>query len=662
MKGSNIEILAPCGNWDSFLAGIENGADAVYLGGKSFSARQFADNFDREALKRAIQYAHAKGVKVYLAVNILISDREIKDALDNVREAYEFGIDGVIVQDLGFSMLIKDLFPDLPLHASTQMTVYDLAGVKKLEELGFKRCVLARELSIQEIAYICKNTSLEIEVFIHGALCISYSGQCLMSSIIGERSGNRGKCAQPCRLQYELRKISQSKKNGLKAKKGYILSPKDLCSTDYIKGIIFADVSSLKIEGRMKGAEYVGAVTKIYRKYVDKICKGSNVNVSKEDKNMLEQIFNRGYCSGYHFGNLGKELMCYKSNDINKDQSKKHIVNNFSKKIEEITKQTVISKLRKSPPNFDEKIRELFNFLGNSRNISEKLKLSAHFHEINNNIALDKLNLDRIYLPINFIYRSDFKESFNKLKRKGIEAFISIPSITRGAYNAILPKILQKAYDAKIDGMLVRNIGTIYKVHVMEGLKNFKIMGDFSLNIFNSFSVNEFLSMGLCGCTFSTESILAQIRDMKKPQNADYEAIAYGKIPIMKNSNCLVGSIYGGLSKHKKCSSPCKNGNFILKDRMGVEFPVVCDSVDCSSSILNSKVIFVPQSVDKIKKSGVNMLRLEFVDESNKEIIDIINMYHDLCKNGMTNIGLYVDLIERVKNKGFTKGHYFRGV
>ena len=202
MSIDRIELLSPSGDWEAFIAAVENGADAVYLGGKLFNARQFASNFDIERLTEAINYAHVRGVSLYLTMNTLMNDEEIIEGVQFLKEAYLAGIDGLIVQDLGFVRLVKSLFPDLPMHASTQMTIYNLDGVRLLEHIGFDRVVLARELSLGEIKDIAQNTSAEIEVFVHGALCISYSGQCLMSSIIGGRSGNRGKCAQPCRLPF----------------------------------------------------------------------------------------------------------------------------------------------------------------------------------------------------------------------------------------------------------------------------------------------------------------------------------------------------------------------------------------------------------------------------------------------------------------------------
>jgi len=257
-----LELLSPVGDFECLKAAVQNGADSVYFGANNFSARAFANNFDYETLQMAIDYAKLRNVKTHLTLNTLITNDEFKSAVDLANFAYNSGIDAIIVQDLGLALYLIKNFPGLDVHASTQMTIHNLECAQTMQKLGFKRAVLARELSIPEIYDICKNTNIEIETFIHGALCLSYSGQCLMSSIIGGRSGNRGKCAQPCRLPYKVKGYDNSL--------NYLLSPKDLCGLEFIPDLIKAGVSCLKIEGRMKSPEYVATVTRIYRKYIDK--------------------------------------------------------------------------------------------------------------------------------------------------------------------------------------------------------------------------------------------------------------------------------------------------------------------------------------------------------------------------------------------------------
>ena len=309
---NNVELLSPVGEWNSLVAAVQNGADAVYFGANEFNARMNSKNFDRETLKKAIEYAKLRNVKTNLTLNILIKNSEFEKAMDLVEYAYRCGIDAIIVQDLGLAREIIKKFPDLDVHSSTQMTIYNLKGAKEVQKLGFKRCVLARELTIDEIKNITKNTDIEIEVFIHGALCISYSGQCLMSSLIGGRSGNRGKCAGTCRLPYSLLKNNEI------VDKGYLLSSKDVCTLDILPQLISAGVKSFKIEGRMKSPEYVGIVTSIYRKYIDLANSMEEYKVQEKDRECLMQIFNRGgFSTGYLKGKLGKEMMYkYRPNHI----------------------------------------------------------------------------------------------------------------------------------------------------------------------------------------------------------------------------------------------------------------------------------------------------------------------------------------------------------
>ena len=307
-----VELLSPVGDFNCLKAAVQNGADSVYFGSNTFSARAFATNFNQDNLRKAIEYAKIRGVKTHLTLNTLIKDTEFDEAFNLAKKAYELGIDAIIVQDLGLAMALIRNFPDLPIHASTQMTVHNLNGALKLQELGFKRVVLARELSINDIDYICKNTNIEIETFIHGALCISYSGQCLFSSMLGGRSGNRGKCAGPCRLPfslYEEDKVIDS---------GFLLNTRDLCGIDYIPDLINSGVKCFKIEGRMKSPEYVATVTKIYRKYIDlALSKKENYTIDEKDRKELLQVFNRGMSSPGHLSKNGNHSLVFKEKPNN---------------------------------------------------------------------------------------------------------------------------------------------------------------------------------------------------------------------------------------------------------------------------------------------------------------------------------------------------------
>lgn len=305
-----VELLAPVGSRESLIAAVEAGANAVYLAGKAFGARAYADNFNEDELMEAVTLAHLRGVSVYVTVNILIDNSEVPAIIKYLRFLYEIGVDAIIVQDLGIAYIAKQVVPGMPLHASTQMTVHNLNGVQFLAEYGFRKIVLARELSLEDIRYICKNTNAEIEIFIHGALCICYSGQCLMSSMIGGRSGNRGKCAQPCRLPYKL--LNQDGKNVLAGKDAgeYLLSPRDLNTVELIPNLIEAGVKSFKIEGRMKRPEYVAIVVDVYRRMIDAyFARHDKYFIGDDDRKSLSQIFNRDFTTAYLEGKQGKYMM-----------------------------------------------------------------------------------------------------------------------------------------------------------------------------------------------------------------------------------------------------------------------------------------------------------------------------------------------------------------
>ena len=297
---TKVELLAPVGDWNCLKAAVQNGADAVYFGVEQFNARMYAANFNVEDMKQVIDYCKLRNVKTNLTLNTLLENCEFDNAVDLAKEAYKAGVDAIIVQDLGLAKYLIDNIPGLPIHASTQMTVHNLQGVLKLEKLGFDRVVLSRELSCEEIEYICKNCKVEIETFIHGALCICYSGQCLFSSVVGGRSGNRGKCAGPCRLPYELISENAETHERKSIDKGYLLSTKDLCGIAYLPRLIQAGVKCFKIEGRMKSPEYVATVTRIYRKYIDMVLNNDDFIIDEKDINDLMQVFNRGGFSDGH--------------------------------------------------------------------------------------------------------------------------------------------------------------------------------------------------------------------------------------------------------------------------------------------------------------------------------------------------------------------------
>lgn len=307
-----MELLAPAGNYECFLGAIQAGADAVYLGGSKFSARAYADNFTDEEICKAILYAHVCGKKVYMTVNTLLKDGELSELVPYMKPFYEAGLDGVIVQDFGVFTALKEAFPGLSLHASTQMTLTGSFGTAFLQSLGAERIVPARELSLQEIKKIKEDTGIEIEVFVHGAMCYCYSGQCLMSSIIGGRSGNRGRCAQPCRLPYQVETAGGNSGK----KEVYPLSMKDMCTLSILPDLIEAGVDSFKIEGRMKKAEYAAGVTSVYRKYIDRYFQvgREGYRVDKKDLEFLSSLYIRSQIQdGYYYKQNGADMITLNS-------------------------------------------------------------------------------------------------------------------------------------------------------------------------------------------------------------------------------------------------------------------------------------------------------------------------------------------------------------
>ena len=312
MKQRQVEVLAPAGSFESMKAAIAAGADAVYIGGSQFGARAYADNLDEDHMLEAINYAHLHGASLYMTVNTLVKEKELDSLFDYLNPYYMAGLDAVIVQDMGVFTYIREHFPDLDIHASTQMTITGAEGASLLKKMGASRVVTARELSLEEIARIHREVGVEIESFVHGALCYCYSGQCLLSSLIGGRSGNRGRCAQPCRLPYDVRKDGHSCQP---RDERYVMSLKDLCVLDILPDILEAGVYSLKIEGRMKSPRYTAGVVSIYRKYVDRYLKSGRkgYHVDPRDKKILLELFDRGgFTDGYYVQHNGRDMVALK--------------------------------------------------------------------------------------------------------------------------------------------------------------------------------------------------------------------------------------------------------------------------------------------------------------------------------------------------------------
>ncbi len=879
---NRIELLAPAGNREALHAAVENGADAVYLGGKLFNARQQAENFDMEMLSEELRYAHARDVSIYLTLNTLLRDDELEPALAYAEEACDAGIDGIIVQDIGLAGALRSRLPGLPLHGSTQMTVYDLEGALALEEMGFQRVVTARELTLEQAAAIARSTKLEVEIFVHGALCVCYSGQCLMSSLIGGRSGNRGKCAQPCRLPYRLigrgsradkaacsgAEAFQSRPTGVRTP-GYLLSPKDMCALDHLGEIAAAGIRSLKIEGRMKSPEYVATVVRIYRKYLnmalDQLDKGmgTRLEVDERDRHDLLQIFNRGgFSSGYLMGKSGSDMMTYEKpnnsgifigtataydsrqqtvrirlednltigdgvevwtggsdspggtvsiirtggKSVKNAQKGDYVEIGYFKgridpgrklykttdvELNRIAREsfegkngkriaikgtvifkeglpltlivddgaghvvraegTVLPQVAVNRPLTEERLLEQISKTGStpflftelavdmddgfvvpvseineirrqaldtlyneradwhagrrckdtgpvgkadSRYITESATasplISLYFYRWNKDMDLTDLGADRVYLPVSADGRPGCAEAVEAARSKGTEVFFWLPSISSGNYEKVIERFLQKHIkedaasgmgiwddDPKhgADGILAANIGSLHK---LRGIRGLRLAGDIPLNLFNARSVLEAAEYGIESASISVELTVQQIFEMLKEMKnisdifprteqsirhlPEVEAAVYGRLPLMTSEYCPVGSVEGGFRASSKCSGCCSKGSYMLEDRLGMGFPVLCDNIDCRSTILNSNVLFVPDSMGSLIKAGVNIFRLYIWDEDPDTIKDLIGLYKASATGDASEVAAYSSLVDRIKATGFTKGHYYRGV
>lgn len=687
-----LELLAPAGNAVSLHAAVQSGADAVYLGGPRFNARVSADNFSIGDIKKYADYCHTYGVDVHVALNILLKEKELNSVIDYAYELNRAGVDALIIQDLGAARLIKRAIPDMSLHASTQMTVTSLEGVKYLEDMGFSRVVLARELSEREIEHICSRAKAEIEVFVHGAICMCYSGQCLMSSIIGGRSGNRGRCAQPCRLEYEL--IGDSKTEA----RGALLSPKDMALISELKTLRDIGVSSLKIEGRLKSAEYVSAVVGIYRKYLD-----STAPVTKEDMAELADAFSRsGFTDGYFKNRLGKSMM----NSAHQSEAKTTSFSAAAKFRSDINSNVrkipanIIGTLKKGKPieitiyaedkNGDAKYgyalgtqnseTALSRPIDEERLVSQLRKLgSTPFEAADVTVELD----EGITLPISEI---------NAARRAAADALIcELQKRDIGRENNISPDIRERRITdieltAEVNTVLqaeaaIRNgIKTVYapgcivgdikkmsdNVNIVtkvseifraeevltEGVlvsspaaakyyRGHKIYGDTGLNVFNSQTVNVF--DGFKSVTLSPELNLGEIREAAENTDAFLEVIGYGRITLMLMKNCPA-----------KAVGKCQNGEmkYRLRDRKNERFPFLCGE-GCIMKLLNSKPIFTADKLDDLKKLKINALRLIFTVENQAECDKIISEYKSALAGGK---------VSPPKDNTFTRGHYYRGV
>jgi len=678
---NKLELLAPAGKWEALVAAVQNGADAVYLGEKSFSARKNAGNFTWEELENAVRYCHIRGVRVFLALNTLIADDELSLFEKSVVKAAKTGVDALIIQDLGAAEIAKKVCPDMPIHASTQLTASNVYDVRAFQENGFSRVVLSRELSEKEINHIYTETNAEIEAFAHGALCISFSGKCLMSSFIGGRSGNRGMCAQPCRQLYSCGK-----------NRGYLLSPRDLCLADELEKMADAGVKSFKIEGRMKSPEYVATVTRIYRKYLDSFGK-----LSTEDEEQLKKIFVRGdgFTKAYFAEKNTPEIMNYSiSNDNISSRADEGILKEArasfregseNKKIpvdailkikynkpssltlsdgeNEVTVTGAESEMAQRVALSFERAEEQIGKMGHT-----PFELHSFDFDADENITvpvslLNSLRREAALLLENKRGEIKNRETYQfeypteRIKKAGnpyIAVEISSKEqflATKGADRVLIPLFLWKDItpdercfvilpkvvlnEKQVEKTLLE-IPQEYGVYastpgmILLAKKLGRcVHADWSNNIYNSVSANVF-SKKCDTVTLSPELSLKEIGEIARKTDAKTEILCHGYQTVMISRACLIRGITGKCD----CTKPIR-----ITDKTGAEFTVIGDKNTHLNTVLNSRITFMADRMKDIRRSGVDGIRLVFTTETAEEVKHTVSMY--LEKTDVVKPSLY---------------------
>lgn len=514
------ELLAPAGSPEALSAAIRAGADAVYMGASGFNARIGAANFSAESLKYEIARAHESGVRIYLTLNTLVYDREIPEMLDTAEAAYLAGADALIVADLGVASILRRTFPDLPLHASTQMSGHNLDAARELHRLGFERMVVARETSRENLELICRQSPIEIEAFVHGALCVCHSGQCLFSSIVGGRSGNRGLCAQPCRLPY----------TGERGDRSYPLSLKDLSLATHLPELIDMGVSSLKVEGRMKPPEYVGGVISIWRRLLDE-CRGA----TPEEMRRLAEIFSRqGFTDGYYVGKIDKTMLGVRTEG---DKAKSA----SQRKPDEC-------KTERAPiPEYTARACRASDYATKKPNgrRGKQIVSYAVFCDPSQLTPRAEKFFDICFLP---------SDKF----RKGARG-VALPPVIPDSELPRVRRELERAVALGATEVLLGNLGHIAFAREFD----LTMHGDLRLNVTNGESAAALEELGFENFILSPELTLPRLRDI----SGHSFVTVYGRLPLMVTEKC-VGKEIGGCEK-------CARGKTELVDRMGVRFPVL---------------------------------------------------------------------------------------
>ena len=693
-----MELLAPAGSMEALRAAVCNGADAVYLGAGTFNARMNARNFSAADLQEAVVYCHVRGVKVHLTLNTLVLDREMPRAAELIRLAASCGVDAFIVQDLGMVSLCRQLAPDVPIHASTQMSIHSLEGVMEAAALGCSRVVLARELPAEEIAHICKRSPVEIEVFVHGALCMCYSGQCYLSSVIGRRSGNRGQCAQPCRLPYGYGRFESTR---------YPLSLKDNCLVGELDELRRMGVASIKIEGRMKRPEYVAIVTRAYRTVLN----GGKLTPS--DLQELETAFSRqGFTDGYFRGQTGSDMFgrrqegedtadLFASARATYEQGEPQRIGvrfyamirrgepaqlavedpdgNLCRARGPVPEQAVYRSL--TPQDLEQQLKKTggtpYLCTAVRSSLDPDLMLPASAINAMRRDVIAELTAKRgraapAHLnaydepprydgiagepQLTIAVRTAGQITSRMLSMKPTVLYVPLSELAEHPdlpqrvsvetqLAAILPRVIWSGELAPV----ARQLRTVYEMGVRQVLAGnlgqlhiaraagFAVRGDFGLNIVNSRAMRYLREQGLDSQLLSFELTLPQIRDISKAVPA--ELLIYGRLPLMLMENCVM--------KNRTGICACQTGTVRLVDRVGEEFPIVKDPGTCRNVLLNGKKLYLLDKKDALRGMGLWALRLQFTTENPGEIDKVLMDYQG---RAVFDAGSY------------TRGLYSRGV
>lgn len=689
-----MELLAPAGSMEALRAAVCNGADAVYLGADTFNARINARNFSAADLQEAVVYCHVRGVKVHLTLNTLVLDREMPRAAELIRLAASCGVDAFIVQDLGVVSLCRQLAPDVPIHASTQMSIHSLEGVMEAAALGCSRVVLARELPAEEIAHICKKSPVEIEVFVHGALCMCYSGQCYLSSVIGRRSGNRGQCAQPCRLPYGYGRFESTR---------YPLSLKDNCLVGELDELRRMGVASIKIEGRMKRPEYVAIVTRAYRTVLN----GGKLMPS--DLQELETAFSRqGFTDGYFRGQTGSDMFgrrqegedtadLFASARATYEQGEPQRIGvrfyamirrgepaqlavedpdgNLCRTRGPVPEQAVYRSL--TPQDLEQQLKKTggtpYLCTAVRSSLDPDLMLPASAINAMRRDVIAELTAKRGRAAparlnaydepprydgiagepqLTIAVRTAGQITSRMLSMKPTVLYVPLSELAEHPdlpqrvsvetqLAAILPRVIWSGELAPV----ARQLRTVYEMGVRQVLAGnlgqlhiaraagFAVRGDFGLNIVNSRAMRYLREQGLDSQLLSFELTLPQIRDISKAVPA--ELLIYGRLPLMLMENCVM--------KNRTGICACQTGTVRLVDRVGEEFPIVKDPGTCRNVLLNGKKLYLLDKKDALRGMGLWALRLQFTTENPGEIDKVLMDYQGraVFDTGSYTRGLY---------------------